>query len=73
MWHNNWRVLHLFGSLESCSHEVGKDASMEAPTELARRPTWEMVATNLCCQGDMHGIVVGGPAQQRLFWCKKAF
>jgi hypothetical protein len=43
-----------------------------APTELVRRLKWEVVASRLRCQGDLHGEAANGLTKQRPLQCKEA-
>jgi hypothetical protein len=59
IWRGDWRVSYLFGSLVSCNHEVGEDASVggthgvgeEADVEGAGQQTCVAVVTSWCGSG----------------------
>jgi hypothetical protein len=40
-WSGDWRASHLL----AVDHKIGEEAVMEAPTKLARRLAWEVVAS----------------------------
>jgi hypothetical protein len=53
----------IVGSCANCDHKDARRLAWMAPTELVRRLTWEVVASRLRCQGDLHGEATNGLAK----------
>ena len=65
--------LHICMPVEGIMKMARRPPACVVPTELAWRPTWEVVANRLCCRGDLRGLAAGGPTQRRPFRRKEVF
>jgi hypothetical protein len=67
-----WRATVWWDCVPIATTKMARRPAWVAPTELAWRPTWEVVADRFTLLRDLRGVAASGSTQRRSFRFKEA-